>query len=697
MTDRELVAFLGRKIEQAMNDEDGDISDVRIENYNLYVGKPYGNERDGYSSVVTREGLETVEWIMPLFLKAFTGTGAVSFDPEGPDDEDQAEQETDVAQHILLKKNNGFLALHHWGKDCLMFPNGYVKLGIEERERTRVEHYRGLSAFGLQQVLTSLANKGDADVIEQESAVVNSIAGPLEVYEVKVRVTWQESTPAFIPVPPDELLIDNDCLSIDLDEADFVCHRVRKSYTQLINEGKDPDLLDAVGESEDYQWLDERTNRLFYEDEDPDSENEDDWSMREFWVHDCYCYVDFDGDGLGEFRHIEMIGAEIFENEETDYQPFVSGSAILIPHKHAGLSYLDIVKDIQEIKSTLWRQLLDNVYKMNVPRKYVGENFISDEGGTLDVMLDTMSEYIPARDPMAINQEQVQPMAQAILPVIQGVGDFQAVRTGVAPALSLDPSVMQQTTFGAFDTALEKASERVEMFIRIFAETAMKKLMAKAHQLLREHVDQPLTLKIRNKWVEFNPTDWHERENLSANVGLGFNRKEHKIALLQGLLALQEKALPMGLSRADKIFNTLEEMVEAGGFFGQAQRYFVDPESEEYQPPQPQMDPAIEVAMADVQQRGQKAQGDHQVAMGELQLKAQEQQSQMDQERQEFMRQLREMDAKFAELQKRLEVMNADIGLKDAQTARTWEEVDSQRQDNEAARSGLLEVLDGGQ
>ena len=609
-SDRELVSFLGNKIEQAMNDEDGDISDVRIENYNYYVGKPYGNERQGYSSIVTREALETVEWALPAVLKAFVGDSrVVSYEAIGKEDEPQADQETDIARHYLLRKGNGFVTLHNWVKDAMMFPNGYVELAVQEEEKTRVEHYRGLSEMGLQQLLVGLASEEkEVEVLEQEvSYREDPLLGPVEEYEIRIRVTWTEGFPKWCAVPGDELLIDNDCLSLDLDEADFVCRRQRKSYTQLVNEGKDPDQLDKVGASEDYQWLDERTNRLFYEDEDPDSENEDDPSMQEFWVHNCYAWVDTDGDGLAEFRHIEMIGAEIFVNDEVDYQPYVSAAAIMLPHKHSGLSFIDIVKDLQLIRSTLWRELLNNTYKLNVRRKYVGDAFISDEGGTLDVLFDNQSEFIPAKDPTAIQEEMVQPIVSDILPVIQSMGDLQAVRTGITPEFSLDPQTLQQSTMGAFGAALEQASERVQMFVRIFAETGWRTVMLKMHQLMREHVDRPLALKLRGDWVEVNPAHWHERTDVDVKVGLGFSKPDVKLMLLDKLLEYQKEALVAGMARPDKIYNTLEDMVECAGL-GHASKYFVDPSSAEYQPPQPQPDPMVLLAQRDmeIKERGQQ-------------------------------------------------------------------------------------------
>ena len=59
-----------------------------------YFRMPYGTEAEGWSSIVTSDVQDTVEWILPALLKIFTSTDrAVSFDPVRAEDVDGAERD----------------------------------------------------------------------------------------------------------------------------------------------------------------------------------------------------------------------------------------------------------------------------------------------------------------------------------------------------------------------------------------------------------------------------------------------------------------------------------------------------------------------------------------------------------------------------------------------------------------------------
>ena len=480
MDDLALAQWIERKINASLNESGGELSAARQKSLNYYLGEKYGNEREGHSQVVTREVFEAIEWAMPSILKVFTSR-AVEFLPEGAEDEEAADQETDGVRHLLFERENGFLALYAWAKDCLMYPNGYCKVWADEVEKTTTERYRALT---IEQVI---------GLTEQEGVeLVAGTAYPTEMgelYDIEAKVTKTSPVLRFEAVPPEECIVDGDLASIELDDAEFVCHRTHKTLSQLVEMGYDRKRLESIAADE--IETDERSNRQRFEETAWD---DDDGALRRFKVDEVYCCVDYNGDGIAEKRRIVRIGDEIFENDEWDYCPLVAMSAILMPHQHAGMSLADAVADLQEVSSALIRQLLTNLYRVNVPRKYVGENALLEGSMTMDALLDAAAEIVPTRDPSAIIPEVVQGMAQHILPVLQQVNEQKMLRTGVNPNVSLDPSVLRESTMGAFTAALDHASQRLELIIRLMAETGVKTVIKKAHRLIRENFGPDLAI-----------------------------------------------------------------------------------------------------------------------------------------------------------------------------------------------------------
>ena len=555
-----------------------------------------------------------------------------------------------------------------------MYPNGYIKVYMDNRVKTDVGTVTGVNAMGVQM----LVEDDEVEILEQRSRIIRLELpqpdqqqlppGPpdmppqpgmpppgqpgmppqqmppqqmqppqamgmpqeseeIEVFDLKIRTTKEILELRLEACPPEEVLVDNDLTTLNLDEADFVCHRVQKTYTQLVTEGFDPDELDEVGSGENYQWNDERTNRLFYEDEDPDAEDEDDPSMRQFWVHECYVWFDYNGDGLGEQRRVVLIGDRVFENEETNYQPLIAMSAILMQHKHTGMGYIDLMKDLQLLGSVLTRQLLDSIYKMNIRKKFISEDSLTEDGATMEAMLNTQAEFVPVRGiaANAIMPDQQQSMVSEILPVLQYLDERLASRTGVTPESGVSANDLQEVRQEVFSNVLDRASQRIEMLVRIFSETGYRQLMLKVHQLLRSHWDIARTVKLRGEWVDVDPQGWRDRTDMTVNTGLGHNTKQIQLGLLTQLLDIQKEAAAEGLSDPAKIYNTLEKLVGAAGV-GDARLYFVDPKSDEYQPPEPPPPDAnmiLAQAQADALGKEQERKGQ------EMQINAQNDQQKM--------------------------------------------------------------------
>ena len=86
------------------------------------------------------------------------------FEPFGPEDEEQAKQETDYINYVLTQQNRFLPILQTWLRDGLMGKVGYVKAIWDDSEDIEEEEYEGLSEIELVQILSD----PEVEVIGQE-------------------------------------------------------------------------------------------------------------------------------------------------------------------------------------------------------------------------------------------------------------------------------------------------------------------------------------------------------------------------------------------------------------------------------------------------------------------------------------------------------------------------------------------------
>src|SRR5579863_7339694 len=156
---------------------------LEIDRYNAlnaYFGRPMGNEVEDRSQIVLPELRDTVEWIMPTLMRMFLGSGKpVQFDPEAPGDEDQAEQETEVVNHVFMRQNDGFFVLHDMFKDALLLRNGYVTAYWSKKTKTSVERYTGLDEGAVTMLMQDAKAKGDEIKIIEQDEKNGIVIGPM--------------------------------------------------------------------------------------------------------------------------------------------------------------------------------------------------------------------------------------------------------------------------------------------------------------------------------------------------------------------------------------------------------------------------------------------------------------------------------------------------------------------------------------
>lgn len=654
ITDEELLKIIDAHRADSLGVEDGELSNERAIALDRYHGRPYGNEMEGRSSIVSKDLSEAVDWAMPAIMRIFTQSGTVAdFDPVSQEDEKQCEIETDYVNQVIMKDNPGWIILHDAIKDTLLLKNGYVKHWWETTEKIEEPKYRGLVMQELQMMMQQLQQDGaEVEIKGQEVRQIMTDQGPLEVFDVDLKIKRKEGKVCIEAVPCEEVRVSRKCRG-SLQTSPFVEHVTRKTRSDLIEMGMDRDF---VGQLPAYTETSQNSTQAFSRDSVSDETGTNygnsfnDRSMDEIEYCEAYIRVDWDGDGVAELRRVVSVGNQIPDGDEWNQPiPEVALTGFVakrVPHRHVGESIYDDLGDLQEIKTTLQRQLLDNIYLVNNSQTAINERCnIGDFMTSLPGGLKRIEGMEPVGD--AFHSIVTPSIVAELLPAIDYIDGVKESRTGITKASSgLDPETLSNVTKGAFMENMSRASQKIEMITRMIAETGVKELVLRVHSLLTRYQDKQRIIRMKGQYVPVNPQGWRERTDVTVKVGLGTGNEEDRQRKLMLIAQLQRDMLaPLGLIEAPQAFALFSDISKTLGFEA-PDKFSMSPENPAYQkkmqnqPPDPQIQ--IEQAKLQAQAQGKQAelQANAQLEQMRLQFQAQTGELQRNQEAQlEQMRQ----------------------------------------------------------
>ena len=632
ISDIELVARIDSEIEDALGYSDT-ISRQREEAMKYYYAEKFGNEVEGRSQYVDSSVMDTIEWIKPSLMRVFaSGDEMVVFNPTGPEDVEAAKQATDYVNHIFTKDNNGWEILYSWFTDALLQKNGIVKCWWDDYEDWNREEYTRLD----EEEFNVLIMSPEVEIIEHtpydgfHDVVISRRA---HIGRVKVE-----------NVEPSEFLISRESKTIE--DARFVCHRVIKTLSELREMWPDFDFKpEEMGWGEDMVPMSgERLARYSY-----DNSAGIPWGglgigypeevLREYWLHESYLRTDHDGDGIAELRKVCTVGSMVISNEPIDRIPFVSVTPIKIPHKFFGLSIADLIMDIQLIKSTLMRNLMDNMYNQNFGRYAVLEG----QANLDDLLTQRPGGVVRVKSPNAIMPLATPQLEQSSFGMLEYLDQLRESRSGVnkySQGLN-ENALTSHTTATAVSATMTAAQSRVELIARCFAETGVKELMKNIYELVLKNQDHERVIMLRNKWVPVRPDMWRDQFDCTVSVAIGSGNKDQQLMHLSTMLQFAGDAMRGGLKIVSEknMYNMGAALIKNMGFQN-VEDFLTDPESVPEEPdPQEQMAQAelqlkqkeLEIKAADIQVKQQKMQQvaaadavDAQLKMAELALEAEQ-------------------------------------------------------------------------
>lgn len=608
LTDDAVRAYIDGRVSRTLTTTDSELRREREKALDFFYGRPMGNEIEGRAQVVSKDMMDTVEWMMPSLMRVFANSESVQFDPVGPEDEQLAKQETAYVSHVLWKENPGFILVHNWIKDALMQKVGYVKYWWDECEKVKFQQYAGLTDEQVLLTLQDLAGKGETEVVGQSQDEQGH-------WTIKVKTKTKYGKAKIENCSPDEVIVDSECRG-DCKLSKLTGHFRKLTRGELVEMGYSKAEVSKLTSYNTHNNTSEKLARDSVNESVGSLEDNQDveWASQELTLLECYTNLDVDGDGIAEMRRFLMPGEGILENEECDEIQFCSWTPLIIPHRHVGLSVYDIMEDLQRIKTALQRGLLDNVYFTMNDRKAYDKNLVD----VSMLQINRPGGHVAVDGPpgMSIMAMPVNPMAGQLLPVIDYFDSVKESRTGVGKMTSgVDANVLAQSTAGAYTDAQSAANQRIEMIARIFAETGLASLYSSLHKLLSHHQDWQTRFKLRSEWVTVDPTEWEERANMTVSVGLGnANRQEVRQNLVFLGQAQQQAAQMPGLIQPINVYEMFTRMQSELGLEGA--NFITDPKSGEYKQfmddrakNQPQ-DPFIQGEQIKAQSTQQKAQID---------------------------------------------------------------------------------------
>ena len=676
MTKRELAAHVEQEIQGALGYGDGKLTRQRTDAMDRYYGKKYGNEQEGRSQIVTRDVADVIEWIMPSLMKIFTGGDkVVQFEPQGPEDVEMAKQATDYTNYVIMKQNPGFSIIYSWFKDALLQKNGIVKHFWDDTTEVTREEYKNLT----EEEFTSLLIDDDIEIVEHtangtEELVEGQLPQPI-THDVVVKRTRESGQVCIEPVPPEEFLINKYAKGIE--DARFVGHRVKKTKSELLAQGYPKAKLERAFSAQEAEWKSERLARFDYDGDSSYPNGDIDDGV---WVTECYIRVDFDNDGIDELRKITKVGDELLDNEAVDSVPFSSLTPVPMPHKFYGLSIYDLISDLQLIKTTLMRNLLDNMYLTNNGRYEVVEG----QANLDDLMTSRPGGIVRVRTPGAVSPLATPQLDQNSFNMLGYLDSIREERTGVNKnSMGIgDGGLKSHQTATGVAQVMTAAQQKIELIARVFAETGMKDLANSVYQLIQKFESPEKIVRLNNKWTTLYPAEWKEKMDCTAQVGLGFGNKDMNLMHLGQLaqtiqMVAQHPAAGM-MIKPKNVYNLIAEQIKAMGMKN-VEDFITDPGDQE--PQQQGPSPEEQAKQVEMQLKAEELK----IKMQKLQTESTLKQREMELDAQLAQQ---ELELKASEAQVDMQIKAQELEIKKADLALKQQELILEREQGRPVRIG---------
>jgi hypothetical protein len=573
----ELASLVERQIKSSVGYYDSKLSKERekvLDYYNAILPKPTHPSQSKY---VSMDVYDSVESLKAVLLETFAaGNRIVQFDPQGEDDVETAQVQTDYCDFVVNRQNSGYKIYSDVIQDGLMARVGVAKIYWDEQLEECEEEFSNITSDELDVLYA------DDSIIEIE-AEMNEVTG---LYDGELTRQINKSQVRIDVVPPEEFLITPQAKSIQ--DAPFVAHRTSKSISDLIEEGYDPELVAKIGPGGDEAELTTDPEVLArFESIGADRLNLEDNGQeqsRKVIVYECYVYLDKEGTGKTSLYKIVKVNSVVLDEEEVDKKPFIDFVPLPIPHSFYGSNYAAKVIPTQNARTTLVRGILDHTVSTNNPRYQVVKGSLTNPKELIENRFGGIVNVTRPDGISPLTQASLNPF---VFQTIQLLDEDKEEATGVSKlsqGMNKD-AISKQNSQGSLENLVSLSQQREKIIARNFANGFLKPLYLEVYRLVTAHEVGEKIIKVAGSFQRVLPSTWEERTDAIVEMKLGYGEQEkesEKFVALHQFLSTDP-----GLSALygpDKKYNMAKTIMEKAGIKN-IDSFLMKPE--ELQPPQP--------------------------------------------------------------------------------------------------------------
>jgi len=536
------------------------------------------------SKLVSRDVRAAIKKVLPSVVRTILGNDeVVEFQPVNMGDEEAAQQASDFINYVVLAESHGKIAIHDAVMDALKLRNGILYAYVDKRVDIRVSDHAGLD----DEAFAALVADDDVEPLQHTETMEPGPDGiPVTVHAVKLRRKIERSAIKVECVAPEDFLIDDDAITFD--DAALIGVKRNMRRTDLVAMGYDAETvrnLPSKDEDDTGEEMERRDNVSSSVDD-----HASDWTMQEIDYWELYVRMDQDGDGIAELSRMCFAGSVsekgLLENEPCDEVPFAGVCIERQPHQWEGVSIADDVMEIQTAKTVFLRNTADNIYWQNNLQPIMQEGTIVNPEAVLNPAFGKpirVSRGVSAGE--AIGYAQVPFVGNHSFAMLDYLDKEASERTGISDASAgMAPDALQTMTAKASAMVEQAGIGQTELMVRTAAE-GLRVFFRKLLRLVIRYQDKPRTVRLRDKWVSFDPRHWNAEMDATVNVGLGAGTRERDMMVMGQVIALQEKLLAAfgpdnPFVKPDNVYTAIAKMVEAAGL-KTPRMYFTEPDPQE--------------------------------------------------------------------------------------------------------------------